>query len=253
MPSLPENRPSRPTSKSVLLVEDESATLRFYTAGLRGMPEFRLVTAENGAQALTLLQASPVDVVVTDLKMPVLDGYGLLAILGERYPSLPVIVLTSVAEPGMLNRAVELGALRILAKPVKLSLLMEEIRSAAQREPHGIVQGLGLSGLVQLLNWERKSATLTVQSADRVGYLYVKEGELIHAAFGAQEGLPAAYGILGWDGVRVEFVSTCRVQPSIDLPVSELLLNAAVSRDQKEQKDANAAAPPRHPQEPWYD
>ena len=40
------------------------------------------------------------DVVVTDLNMPVLDGYSLIAILGEKYPPLPVIVLTAVAEPG---------------------------------------------------------------------------------------------------------------------------------------------------------
>ena len=113
------------------MVEDEAATLRFYLAGLRGMQEFRLLAAENGAEALAVLQSNPVDVVVTDLKMPVLDGYALLAILAERYPSLPVIVLTAVAEPGMLVRAERLGALRILAKPIKLSLLMEEIRAAA--------------------------------------------------------------------------------------------------------------------------
>ena len=248
MTQVSDPRQSKATTRTVLLVEDESATLRFYMAGLRGLKEFRLLSAGNGVEALALLQANPVDVVVTDLRMPVLDGYGLLAILAEKYPSLPVIVLTAVAEPGMLNRAVELGALRILAKPIKLSLLMEEIRAAALVEPHGIVQGLGLSSLLQLLNWERKTATLTVHLQERVGYLYVKDGELIHAACGQEEGLPAAYRILGWDGARVEFVSTCRVQPTMGLPVPEVLLNVAMRRDHQDQ----AQAAPK-PQEPWYD
>jgi len=250
MPRMPEARPSKAPIRTVLLVEDEPATLRFYLAGLRGLQEFRLLGCENGAEALTVLQSHPVDVVVTDLKMPVLDGYGLLAVLAEKYPSLPVIVLTSVAEPVMLDRAVELGALRILAKPIKLSLLMAEIRAAVQVGPQGIVQGLALSSLLQLLNWERKTATLTVQAAEGTGYLYVKDGELVHAACEQEEGLAAAFRILRWDGARVEFVGTCRVRPSIDLPIPELLLNIALVRDQRAQEEA---PPPRQPPEPWYD
>jgi len=243
MSNASEPRQAKAATRTVLLVEDEPATLRFYLAGLRGMQEFRLLSAQNGVEALAVLQANPVDVVVTDLKMPVLDGYGLLMILGAKYPSLPVIVLTAVAEPGMLNRAVELGALRVLAKPIRLSLLMEEVRAAAARAPHGIVQGLGLPSLLQLLSWERKTATLTVFSPEGVGYLYVNDGQLIHAACAQEEGLDAAYRILGWEAARVEFVSTCRVEPSIDLPVPELLMNVALHRDEN--------APDRREQ--WYD
>lgn len=248
MASEPRTPPPAPT-KTALLVEDEHSTLRFYVAGLRGLQEFKLLSAENGKEALELLQKHAVDVVVTDLNMPVLDGYGLIAVLSEKYPSLPVIVITSVAERGLLDRAVALGALRVLSKPPKLSMLMEEIRAAAARAPQGIVQGLGLTSLLQLLHWERKTATLTVQREGAVGYLYVKDGELIHAAAGAEEGLAAAYRILAWDGTHVEFVGTCRVQPTLELPMTELLLNAALYRDQA------SPAPLLPPSEPerWYD
>ena len=252
MPRTSQARPSKAPTRTVLLVEDEAATLRFYLAGLRGLQEFQLLGAENGAEALAVLQTHHVDVVVTDLKMPVLDGYGLLGVLADKYPSLPVIVLTAVAEPGLLNRAVELGALRVLAKPIKLSLLMEEIRAAAQVGPQGIVQGLALSSLLQLLNWERQTATLTVRSGEGTGYLYVKEGELVHAACEQEEGLPAAYRILRWEGVRAEFVGTCRIQPSIDLPLSELLLNVAMLRDEAVQVEAPPAPVKPNP-ERWYD
>jgi CheY-like chemotaxis protein len=231
MPLLSDIRSREAPDRTVLLVEDDAATLRFYQAGLRGLQGFRLLAASDGAEALVLLQGQRVDVVVTDLRMPVLDGYSLIAILGEKYPSLPVIVLTSVAEPGSLDRAARLGAMRVMAKPVRISALMEEIKTLASVPPEGLVRGLPLSGLLQLLNWERKSATLTVLAGPEVGYLYVKDGELVHAAYDREEGLDAAYRILGWEVGRVEFVNACRVSPTLDLPLPELLLNAAMQRD----------------------
>ena len=237
-------------------MEDEPVTQRFCLTGLRGLAEFQLLSAGNGAEALAILQSRSVDVVVTDLNMPVLDGFALIAILGQKYPSLPVIVLTSVAERGLLDMAVELGALRVLAKPPKLSLLMTEIRAAAERKPKGIVQGLALTSVLQLLNWERRTATLTVRAQDQLGYLYVKDGEVIQAACGEQEGLPAAYRILAWTEVHVEFVDACRMQPRISLPLAELLLNVAIAAD----AEAAGAPPPSDqslsdrppPDEPWY-
>ena len=168
--------------KTALLVEDEATTLYFYMNGLKGLHEFRLLSAQNGLEALEVLQANPVDVVVTDLNMPVLDGYGLIAILSQRYPSLPIIVITSVGDPALHTQALNLGALRVIPKPPKLSMLMETIRGAVAVHAEGFVRGLGLASILQLMNWERRSATLTVKGPKGTGYLYVQGGDLIHAA-----------------------------------------------------------------------
>jgi len=217
--------------KTALLVEDEHSTLRFYLMGLKGLQEFKLLSAENGHEALEVLKEHAVDVVVTDLNMPILDGYGLIAVLAERYPALPIIVITSVADPALQNQALDLGAIRVIPKPPKLSMLMEVIRAAAAVPPQGLVRGLALASLLQLMNWERRTATLTAKGPHGTGFLYVKDGDLIHAAVGRTEGLPAAYKILSWEGLQVEFVFTCKVRPTIDLPLSELLMNLALYRD----------------------
>ena len=70
-----------------------------------------------------------------------------------------------------------------------------------------------------------------MKSEAGMGLLYLKLGEVVHAAFHAEEGLPAAYAILVWDRPDIEFVETCRVEQSIDLPLTELLLNAAMLTD----------------------
>ena len=234
--------PTGPPTKTALIVEDERSTLRFYMSGLKGLQEFRLLSAENGQEALAVLLDQTVDVVVTDLNMPILDGYGLIAILAQRYPSLPIIVITSVADPMLQHQAIMLGALRVIPKPPKLSMLMEAIRAAAAREPPGLIRGLGLGSILQLLNWERRTATLTVRSPNGIGHLYVKEGDLIHAALGREQGLMAAYQMLAWEEPHVEFIGSCKVRATIDLPLPEILMNLAYIRDMKE---TPAPLPPR--------
>jgi CheY-like chemotaxis protein len=217
--------------KTVLVVEDDRSTLNLYRMGLKGLQGFRIVLAENGIKALDILQDEAVDVLVTDLSMPVMDGFKLIAIVAERYPSIPILVMTGLAEAEHQNTPLFIGALRILSKPPRLSQLMEEIRLAAQRKPDGMVKGIALGSLLQLMNWEHKSCTMTVRSQEELGYLYVKDGELIHAALHDREPLQSAYQILNWERPEVEFVDTCRVERTLDLPVTEVLLNAAMIKD----------------------
>ncbi|WP_306590232.1 response regulator [Geothrix sp. 21YS21S-4] len=219
-------------ARTLLVVDDDRATLSLYRAGLKGLQGFRILTAENGSQALEILRHEPVSVLVTDLDMPVLDGFNLIAKTSSLYPQMPVIVMTGLEESRHRNAPLQLGAVRILTKPPRLSLLMDAIREAAQFEPAGVIRGMGLNSILQLLQWERKSCTLTVKSEAGVGRLYLRQGEVIHATFLDEEGLPAAYRILAWPRPDIEFVDTCRVEPTIDLPLTELLLSAAVLNDQ---------------------
>ena len=220
-------------TKTLLVVDDDRATLNLYRAGLKGLQGFKILMAHDGAEALEMLRQEPVDVLVTDLSMPVMDGFNLIAKVSRFYPQVPVIVMTGLDESQHLNTPLQLGAIRILTKPPRLTLLMEAIRAAAQFEPAGMVRGIGLNSILQLLNWEKKSCTLTVKSEAGMGLMYLKQGEVVHASYRADEGIPAAYEILTWDRPDIEFVETCRVDRTIDLPLTELLLNAALITDQR--------------------
>jgi CheY-like chemotaxis protein len=220
--------------KVLLLVEDEPATLRFYQTGLKGLHGWRQVIAENGERALEVLRREPIDLLATDLNMPVMDGYRLITAVHERYPLIPIIVLTSLPPGAPQDRAVALGALRVLSKPVRLSVLMEEIKSLGSREADGFVRGISLSGLLQLLSWEGKTCTLTVKSQGFFGQLYCQKGKLIHALCGDREGIIAAYQILLWPQPQVEFVDACRVSETIDMTTEEILMNVAVLQDSQQ-------------------
>jgi len=235
------NLPTRPhptprldaPAKTLLVVEDDRATLSLYRAGLKGLQGFKIIMAENGGQALEMLRHEPVHVLVTDLNMPVMDGFNLIAKSSRFYPQVPIIVMTGLDQSQHLNTPLQLGAIRILTKPPRLTLLMDAVRAAAALEPSGLIRGIGLNSILQLLNWEKKSCTLTVNSEAGMGLMYLKYGEVVHAVYRTDEGLAAAYEILTWDRPDIEFVETCRVDRTIDLPLTELLLNAALLSDNR--------------------
>jgi CheY-like chemotaxis protein len=234
LPSRPRPLPqSTAPGKTLLVVDDDRATLNLCRAGLKGLVGFKFLMAHDGSQALEVLQQEPVHVLVTDLNMPVMDGFNLIAKVSRFYPQVPIIVMTGLDESQHLNTPLQLGAIRILSKPPRLTILMDAIRAAAQFEPTGMVKGIGLNSILQLLNWEKKSCTLTVKSEAGMGLLYLKTGEVVHAALRAEEALPAAYEILSWDRPDIEFVETCRVEPTIELPLTELLMNAAMLTDHR--------------------
>ena len=234
LPSRPRPLPhSDLPAKTLLVVEDDRSTLSLYRAGLKGLAGFKILMAHDGGEAMEMLRQEPVHVLVTDLNMPVMDGFNLIVKVSRFYPQVPVIVMTGLDESQHLNTPLQLGAIRILTKPPRLTLLMDTIRAAAQIEPSGLVRGIGLNSILQLLNWEKKSCTLTLKSEAGMGLLYLQRGEVIHAAYRADEGLAAVYEILAWDRPNIEFVETCRVEQTIDLPLTELLLNAALITDHR--------------------
>src|SRR5215469_11027097 len=107
--------------KTVLVVDDEAEFVASLVDGLDSCAnEFRVVTAPNGAMALTALQAQPVDLVVTDLRMPVMDGFELLARMTESYPSTPVVVMTAFNSSRIETRLAELEVFRLCEKPIDL-------------------------------------------------------------------------------------------------------------------------------------
>ena len=218
-------------SKVLLVVEDCISTQNLLLAGLSGLSGFQVIIAGNGVEALEVLKERIVNVIVTDLQMPVMDGFELLSIIYERYPHIPVLVMTALTEASHHNAPLSLGALRILSKPVKLSVLMEQVKEAASYTPDGVIQGITLSNLLQLMNWECKSCTVVAESEQGMGMLYLQEGALVHASFKEFEGLDAAYKILSCTGSHIKFTSVCRVNRTINISLTEVLLNAAMHKD----------------------
>ena len=104
--------------KKVLIVDDDPEILKYLKEGLSRHDEtFSVLTAIDGLDALDQLKQDTVSIVVTDLKMPRMDGFSLLAHIMEHYPEVPVIIMTGFSTPEMERSAWEKGAIDYISNP----------------------------------------------------------------------------------------------------------------------------------------
>jgi CheY-like chemotaxis protein len=114
--------------KYVLIVDDEKTFQLTLLDGLRTFErDFRVLTAENGEKAEEILKTLPVDLVVTDLKMPEMDGFELLAYIKKRHPHTPVVVMTAFGNPELEQWLRSLGIHGYLEKPFEFYDLTNNI------------------------------------------------------------------------------------------------------------------------------
>src|SRR5438128_8988943 len=109
-------------SERVLIVEDEDGA----RAGLAAVVEswgYRASTARDGQEAIEKLAALSPALLITDLRMPRLDGLGLLRRLAEDSDRPPAIVLTAHGDEAALEEALQLGAFWFLEKPLRPHML----------------------------------------------------------------------------------------------------------------------------------
>lgn len=116
---------------AMLLVDDEQGFLDVMTRRLRRRG-IRVRVAESGAQALIAVSEESFDVVVTDLKMPGMDGLTLLEHLHASLPGLPVILLTGHAGEDEAAEALRRGAVAYLHKPCELESLLQKVAEVLQ-------------------------------------------------------------------------------------------------------------------------
>ena len=115
----------------ILLVDDEDAILDGLRRQLR--KKFQVHTANGGAEALELLQTEPVTVVVSDMRMPQMDGATFLSQVRALYPDVVRILLTGQTDTQAAITAVNEGQIyRFLTKPCPPEVLLEEIGSAVE-------------------------------------------------------------------------------------------------------------------------
>ena len=100
----------------VLIVDDDRAILKVLASQL-AQDGIRTFEAESGEQALALLDSQPVDVVLTDLRMPGMDGMTLLTRIARSWPEVPVIVLTAYGSIQLAVETMKAGAADFIIKP----------------------------------------------------------------------------------------------------------------------------------------
>ncbi len=220
--------------KTVLLVDDEPALLEAFRQALSLLRNpFILETAENGREAIETLSRGPVDLVVTDLEMPVLDGFQLIAHMRRFHPLTRVIVMTNSPYSDARSRILGLGPLTFIEKPLDLPQLIDRIRSTLEQGARGRLEGITLAGFLQLLCLEERTCSLRVSATGRNGRIDLDRGQPVHAATSRGRGIAALAEMIGWEGsvIQIDPPSFGRDR-TIDKPLDRVLLETAQFQDE---------------------
>src|SRR5579871_3363271 len=120
------------TAAKILIVDDEPGVLLTSRAILQ-QEGYDVEAAANGAEAVEAIRQRHYDLVLTDLKMPGIDGLGVLAEVRKRSPLTVTVMMTGYGSVGSALDAVQLGAYEYLLKPIEVEDLKQAVRRSLER------------------------------------------------------------------------------------------------------------------------
>jgi len=220
--------------KTVLIVDDEKAFTEGLKKALTAQDGFlRVLTSEDHWTAAKTLSTDNVDLVVAGLKEPLGKDWKFLSTLGKTYSDVPVIVVCATCPPDVHRSLCSQGFYRCFVKPVETRTLVEAVHEVLSGAREGYLSGLTLGSLLQIVEMERKTCTLKVESGNQEGHLYIKDGDLMDAEAGNFTGDEAAFEMMTWEETRTEIQGTCwKTERKIPYSLSHLLLEALRRKDE---------------------
>lgn len=241
---------------NILIVDDQADILRILEREFRRHGEYSVAIANNPSDALDAMDKTPVELVISDVRLGNQTGFSLLQQVNQRHPGVGTMLMTAYRSPAYRQQADALGVSFFLEKPFPVATLITAVERffqhrAAQAEAAQAPKSTTASGemntmahfkaqdLVQLfcLNGRSVRISMTVLPDQPPGYLYIQRGRVLHAEYGKLKGEEAFHYLLQRDDVTLSLQDwTEPVEESIQLPWEHLLLESARQTD-----DVNAA------------
>lgn len=120
-------------SSRILVVDDEEV-LRYLLMLSLKEEGYEVDGAEDGEQAINIIQSRPYDLVLLDIKMPIVDGIGVLKFVKEHHPDTEVIMLTAFSDVNVAVECMKLGSSEFLTKPVDPDALSARVRTVLRAQ-----------------------------------------------------------------------------------------------------------------------
>ncbi len=250
--------------RRVLFVDDSPEFLATIGKVMSSLSEgtWEVLVADGAGTALTLLAHQAVDLIVTDLEMPVVDGVQFLRLLQRKYPATPRTALSSYLTEERRAACLSAGAEICFEKPVtpdgmkQLYAALNELAHPATEEGfRGVLRRVGLMDVIQMECLAGNSSVLEVSSPELRGEVVIRAGAIVHAWAGPLTGEPALYRLLSLRGGQ--FVLRPFVEPSLPTIAGSwesLLIEAARQQDEarsrqpaEEEAFSEGAAAPESP------
>lgn len=163
--------------KTILIIEDNN-DVRENTAEILELANYTVLQAENGKQGVEIAQQAKVDLIICDIMMPVLDGYGVIHLLSKNSAtaSIPFIFLTAKSERMDFRKGMEMGADDYISKPFDDIELLKAVESRIKKNEILKAEfSKNVDGLNKFFDEVKKIDDLKMLSTDRRVKLFKKK------------------------------------------------------------------------------
>lgn len=226
--------------RNVLFVDDDQIMLLAVEKRFSAFSDhFKMIKANDGFEAVQILKDTSISLIILDLKMPRMDGMSLLSHTREKYPDIPVIIVSGYRTAEMYKLAKAQGVIAYISKPFQVDDLGKIIMSTLQKEADGgIMHNVSPTVFLQLMEMEAKTCTIRIlnKTNGMGGILYFIDGNLLDARVGERKGLDAAYKVFGWDDVTIFIQNECEHRENIiNSPLQPIIMKAVGMKDEEEE------------------
>lgn len=230
-----------------VVVDDEEDLLQSLVSALRrARPRAEVQEFSDPVLAAAHLERAPrVDALITDIRMPRIDGIDLLIRARRRRPRLPAIIMTAFSSPSLVSRVASFGTVEYLDKPFSISTFLAAIERMLLPSAGfaGALAIEGLPDLVQLCALSSTTSALVVLHKERQGTIWFERGLVVHAQVGTTEGELAFHEILTWkDGEFAVERGASANKRTIQQKATELLIEASRRQDESTRGEDQATS-----------
>lgn len=170
---------------------------------LAGAQDFDIVTASGKSKLRKMLETISFSAVVIDVGRETGNSLAALRIL-EGFPDIPIFVFNRFMLPGIEEKTSEYGHCHYFENDEHFDDFTALLLAAMNRKKPGMVQGISLSGFLQMMNSEKWSGRVTVISASGRGIIFLNDGRLVGAGCGELAGHAAWQAMSAWEEIIVE-------------------------------------------------
>lgn len=194
------------TRTRVLIVDDEENIRHLLRLAFED--GFEVLEAVDGMDAFDKALELKPHIILSDIMMPRLDGYGLYRKIKSRpeTSSIPFVFLSAKKDVDERVVGLEMGADDYITKPFSIKELKAKIRSLTKKlsemkelgSLEGLIKEVDLIDVIQLIEMGRKTGMLLLESSFGPGRIYFEQGEPVYAKTESWEGIEAFYAMLSW-------------------------------------------------------
>ena len=220
------------------MVDDEADLVRSTVEMLK--QEFSptpVIGTSDPREAMAILDKEQPSVLITDIRMPHVNGLELIIYAQKKWSSIPIIAITAFPSAEVTAHS-RFSGFAYLQKPVSFRTLKEVIanlREVPMAAFRGSVATTTLADVVQLYALSNQTGVITVEFDDKMGEIWLDQGRAVHAVSDGWTGTNAFYRIMNWPRGSFSWRTSRPKQVTMHGPLTELLLDAYRLKDEQAQ------------------